>query len=312
MKNKLLVTLGTAALAFTMSASASFAGYFQPGETMGVSLVSPLPEGVFFADLDDYGRSDVRGANLGAPGASLNVNIPVFIWSTPFSFYNTRVEFFVATPFIALDGGGADRIGAFSFAAGPALAHDFGGGLTGGLLVLGRSPDPSQNIEVLPGSVGGPSGGRTEGAIDARQSLQYIVPASGGPFGGNLFSGLTFIENAGFSFSLGNQQKTNDLFAGDFTVEKSFGKFTIGATGFGAIDTDNRVLSGGRNSQIEVGGLIAYDFGQFSLTGIVTRSVLNNVNGAHLAGSFETRGWLRLIVPLYVAPTAPPIVRARY
>ena len=314
MKNKILATLGTAALALSMSASASFAGYFQPGETMGVSLVSPLPEGVFFADLTDYGRSDIRGANLGVPGASLGVNIPVFIWSTPYTFYNTRLEFFVALPFVRIDGGGADRLGAFSYAAGPALAHDFGGGLTGGFLTLFRTPDPSQDLSSLPGAAGGPTGGRTEAGFDVRQSLQYIVPTNGsafGGFGGGLFNGLTFIENAGFSTSLGNQLKTNDLFAGDLTIEKSFGKFTIGFTGFGALDTQNRILSGGRATQIEIGGLIAYDFGPFSLTGIVTRSVLQDLNGEHQAGGFETRGWLRLIAPLYVAPTAP-VVKARY
>ena len=186
MNSKTLATLGTAVFALALSATASFAGYFEPGETMGVSLVSPLPEGVFFADLENYGRSDVRGANLGVPGASLGVNIPVFIWSTPFSFYNTRVELFFATPFITLDGGGADRIGAFSFAFGPALAHDFGNGLTGGLLVLARTPDPSQNIEVLPPTVGGPTGGRHDAGADFRQSLQYTVPANGGAFGGGL------------------------------------------------------------------------------------------------------------------------------
>ena len=302
MKNKVLSKLGTAAFALAMSATASFAGYFQPGETMGVSLVSPLPEGVFFADLEDYGRSDVRGASLG-------VNIPLLIYSTPLSFYNTRVELFFATPFITLDGRGADRIGAFSFAFGPAFAHDFGNGLTGGLLFLARTPDPSQNIEAL--------NGRRDTGFDVRQSLQYIVPTNGGAFGGGLFSGLAFIQNAGFTTDFKSAgpatQGINNLFAGDFTVEKSFGKFTIGATGFGNIDLENRVLSGGRASAAEVGGLIAYDFGQFSLTGIVTRSVLSDLNGVHVPGSFETRGWLRLIVPLYVAPqAAPQVVRARY
>ena len=62
---KVLAALGAAALTLGASATGAFAGYMQPGETMGVSLVSPLPEGVYFADLEDYGRSPnlVPGTN---------------------------------------------------------------------------------------------------------------------------------------------------------------------------------------------------------------------------------------------------------
>ena len=85
----------------------------------------------------------------------------------------------------------------------------------------------------------------------------------------------------------------------------------MGFTGFGDIDTQVRNLSG-RHSELELGGLVGYDFGKFSLTGIVTRSVIerNSLIAASLPQ--ETRGWIRLIVPIYVAPTAPAPVVARY
>ena len=178
MKNKLLATLGSALLGLVVSASASFAGYLQPGETMGVSLASPLPEGVFFANLTDYGQSDTRGANIGVPGASLGFDIPVIIWSTPFSFYNNRLEIIAAFPFVNIRGSAAQRLGAITYAVGPMLARDFGGGLTGGLVAIVRSPDPSQNFQALvPGAGGGPTGGRRDVGADFRQSLQYVMPA---------------------------------------------------------------------------------------------------------------------------------------
>ena len=308
MKNKFLATIGTAAFALGMSVSASFAGYFVPGETMGVSLDSPLPEGVFFADLETYGRADTQ------PDLNVGVNIPVVIWSTPFSFYNNRVEILAAFPFVHFDGaqsaGISDRVGAVTFALGPILAHDFGGGLTGGVSAFVRTPTPSQNIRSLDLRTA------TEG--DFRESLQYVIPTG-------VFSGITLIENAGVTSALGqsNFHGVNDMFAGDFTIEKTFGKFTIGATGFGNIDIDNRQGSllgvNTRQASVELGGLIAYDFGRFSLTGIVTRTVYENQTGvsATLAGlvsgrGYETRGWVRAIVPLYVAPTAPAPVVARY
>ena len=290
MKNKFLAKIGTAAFALALSATASFAGYFVPGETMGLSLDSPLPEGVFFADLEEYGRSDLQ------PNANVGVNIPVLLWSTPFTFYNNRLEILAAFPFAHIDGLGLNRVGAVTYALGPIIAHDFGNGLTGGVSAFVRSPTPSQNIRVIDGR------SRVEG--DFRESLQYVAP--------NLFGGLTFMENGGITTAFNSDPTfaVNDFFAGDFTVEKTFGKFTIGFTGFGNTDIENRPLSGGRFSQVELGGLIAYDFGRFSLTGIVTRSVLTTTNG--ISGPQETRGWLRLIVPLYVAPTAPAPVVARY
>ena len=313
MKGKVLSTIGAASLALSLSATVSYAGYMQPGETMGVSLLSPLPEGVFFADLEDYGRSNLAGA--GAPKVGLGVNIPVIIWSTPISFYNTRLEFLAAVPFAHIDGGGLDRFGAITYALGPMLAHDFGGGLTGGVGALVRTPDPSSNIQD--------ASGRTRPAVDIRQSLQYAIPT--GPF-----QGITLIQNASFTSCLcsaatgitGDGLITatqNDMFSGDFTAEKTFGKFTIGFTGYGNIDTNNiaRLTAAATNGNtrernVAVGGLVGYDFGKFTLTGIVTHSLYRNAIVPAVSAGEETRGWVRIVVPLYVAPTAPAPVVARY
>ena len=313
MKTRILSTIGATALALSMSATVSHAGYMQPGETMGVSLVSPLPEGVFAADLEDYGRSPnlVPGQSVG-----LGVNIPVLIWSTPISFYNTRLEFLAGVPFAHIDGAGLDRFGAVSYALGPMLGHDFGGGLTGGIGALARTPDPSPNLQDL--------SGRTRMAVDVRQSLQYAIPA------GNPFAGITLIENAAYTSCFCNGATSftgdgltsvnqNDLFAGDFTAEKSFGKFTIGFTGYGNIDTNNiaKLTNAGTNfnpreKNIALGGLIGYDFGRFTLTGIVTHSLYRNVIVPTVSAGEETRGWVRVIVPLYVAPAPTAPVVARY
>jgi hypothetical protein len=307
MRLKNLATFGAAACALAMSASASFAGYMQPGETMGVSFVSPLPEGVFFADLEDYGRSDNQAGAVNA-----GVNIPLVIWSTPFSFYNTRVELVGAIPFVHTDGA-ANQIGFIDQGYGVLLAHDFGGGLTGGVGAIYRTPAGST-------SVGKNILGETTSEIDLRQSLQYTSTGPG------FFNGFTFIENAAYTTAFASNYNgptmtfgspvQNDEFSGDFTIEKTFDKFTIGFTGFGNVDTDNRnvALGAARNQgHVALGGLIAYDFGRFTATGIVTRDVYeaNGLNGLDLAG-YETRGWIRIIVPLYVAPAPATPVVARY
>ena len=144
-QTKVLSTIGVAALGLAMSATASFAGYMQPGETMGLSLISPLPEGVFAADLESYGRSKPTGSPT---NLDVGVNIPVLIWSTPISFYNTRLEILAGFPFVHVDGSNLDRVGFASFALGPLLAHDFGGGLTGGLGALIRTPMQAPTFRI--------------------------------------------------------------------------------------------------------------------------------------------------------------------
>ena len=301
MKSKVLATFGAAALGLALSATASFAGYMVPGETMGVSALSPLPEGVFLVDTNNYGKSDGSDAGLG-------VAIPIVIWSTPFTFYNTRLEIFGAFPFAYLThtAPAVNGVHAVTFAAGPAFAHDFGGGLTGGLGVLFRTPTPDDTFARI-------GDGRTVFEFDIRQSLQYIISTPG------MFNGVTLIENLAYTtpvssygpFTSNGAPVQNNFVAGDFTIEKSFDKLTVGFTGFGDIDTENRNLQG-RHSEFELGGLVGYDFGRFSLTGIVTRSLIERNSLGGINGPQETRGWLRLILPIYVAPTAVAPVVARY
>ncbi len=315
MQTKVLSTIGAAALALSLSATASYAGYMQPGETMGLSLISPLPEGVFAADLESYGRSKPAGSPT---NLDIGVNIPVLIWSTPITFYNTRLEILAGIPFAHVDGSGLDRFGAVGAALGPLLAHDFGNGLTGGFGALVRTPDLSSNIQDL--------SGRTGPAIDVRESLMYKIPGNG-PFGG-----ISLMQNTAYTTTFKKQGATtitsdgllarpqNDLFAADFTAEKTFGKFTIGFVGYGNIDTNNVAQLGTvanpsvnpREKNIALGGLVGYDFGRFAVTGIVTHSLFASAIVPSVSLHEETRGWFRVVVPLYIAPPPSAPVVARY
>src|ERR1700722_12833422 len=102
MKNKLIAAVGAASLSLCISASASHAASLEPGETMGLAALSPLPEGVYALDDESYG-----GANS---SQHIGVNIPVLVWSTPWLLANTRVEFIVAQPWAHLDGNAPNSI----------------------------------------------------------------------------------------------------------------------------------------------------------------------------------------------------------
>lgn len=273
------------------SATASNAGYIVPGETAGLAALSPLPEGIYVVNNYTYG-----GTNAGA----LGVEIPYFVWSTPWTFSNTRIEFIGVTPSANIEDPGFHRFGMISIAYGGILAHDFGGGFTGGVMALARSADPDPTIAAA-------SGRTTASAV----------------FGGGLYyttDGYHLAATAIYSTSLGGAVTgvagggNNDTIGVDFSATKSFGKLELGFVGFTYADATNLQTSvgGTRNRETELGGLIGYDFGPVTAQAYVTRAVTTTYNGVKAPD--ETRGWLRLIVPLWQAPTqvAAAPLKARY
>ena len=274
----------------------------QPCETCGVALGAPLPEGVFFVDLEDYGKRDGQANRLG-------VNVPITAWSTPFSFYNTRLEVLAAIPvFTHIDGPTLNRVDLYSQAILFALAHDFGNGFNAGIIAGPRSQDNFTQA------------GR--GAIaDIRGSLSYVKDGFNATvtanYGGNL-GGKTTQFNA---FGQGVAGFDDNIFI-DGTITKKFGKFEIGVVGYYQTDLNGPVV---KQRSAAVGGLIGYDFGKFTLQAFATREIyvrnggyglgqpVNGVGGGTgVNNDYETRGYLRVIVPLYVAPAAPAPVVARY
>ena len=330
MKNKILAMLGAASFALAMSSTASHALLgFEPGEDVGLATGSPLPEGVFAVDDELYGKRD------GNPGHT-GLNIPELIWATPFTFYNTRLEFATAIPFFHSDGykfgGGApgsggitptvltdDRTRVYNTAYGILLAHDFGGNFGGSLWGLIHPPSET----FIPHTW-----------ADLRAALSYT---------GN---GFDLSAQFGYTGTFGSKNSLNpngatppiggtkvagisDAVNVDFTATKKFGKLEFGFVGFAHTDIEdgddnaNATLSGltqrnfgavgfTRAGAVAVGGLVGYDFGKFVLQGVVTREVATRGAPQVFNGvGKETRGLLRITVPLYVAPAATPVV-ARY
>ena len=303
MKKQVLAIAGAAAMSFGAlhgTANAQIVG--EPCETCGVALGAPLPEGVFFVDNESYGQRDGQANRLGA-------NVPITAWSTPFSFYNTRLEVFAAIPvFTHIDGATINRVDVYSQALLFVFAHDFGNGFNASVIAGPRGADNfTQN-------------GR--GAIaDLRAAISYVkdgynfsVSANyGGNFGGKITSGgnTTVGTFAGFD---------DNIFI-DYTFTKKFGKVELGVVGYYETDLNGPVQ---RQRALSVGGLIGYDFGKFTLQAYATREVFVRQGGwglgqpalgvatANGSSDYDTRGYIRLVVPLYVAPApAAPIV-AKY
>lgn len=274
--NRILSLAVAAALTMTGSVTASFAGsVLQPGATIGLAAGAPLPEGLYFVDTSSYGARDNTLAKT-------NINLPFVLYASPITFYDTRLQFIFLQPVVAVTNTLADRVFANSSLFSAQLAHSFGNGFNVSYLAGIRTPEPS------PGAF-------REGSFEQRGAISYT--ANGFNLTANVINGL---------FTATRTAYPNWLNV-DLTATKKFDKLEVGAIAFGSGDLNRPFLGYQKQMQIAVGGFVGYNFGKFTLQGYVSRDVeIRNYTGR------ETRGFARLIVPLYVAPVAPPPVVARY
>ena len=272
--NRLL--LATAAL-LSMGLGARAASVLQPGGTLGVAAGVPLPEGVFFNNISSYGNRDNTVAKT-------EVNLTAIVWSTPFTFYRTRLEVLYLAPTVATTNTAADRFFVNPQLFGAYLAHDFGGGFGGSYFAGVRAAESGSPLFK-------------QSSFEQRGALSYT---------GNGFNITVDAINGLYT----SRTIYADWVNVDITATKKFDKFEIGGVAFGSSDLNSPTgYTYKRVGQIAAGGLVGYSFGKVALEAIVTRDVTtHNYTGK------ETRGWLRVIVPLYVAPVAPaPVpIRARY
>jgi hypothetical protein len=87
----------------------------------------------------------------------------------------------------------------------------------------------------------------------------------------------------------------------DLTATKKFGKWEIGPVAYYSTDLVSPTFNYRKQSQFAVGGLIGYDFDVFSLQAYVTTEVHEDNYGGK-----DTRGWARIILPLWKPPATPP------
>ncbi|GJE42549.1 transporter [Methylobacterium soli] len=264
---------------------ASAASSAQPGQTVGLPAGAPLPIGLTFIDTSSFGSRDIRPRSTDS-----NVNLPSFIWATPWSIAEGRLQFVVLQPITA------------SSTRGAAYQSGFGQTLLAAQVAwkLGRD----LNVSYLLGAYL-PS--------DTRIVIQnpvlhqrFAVTYNGG--GWNLTANILYGTLLDTTSPSGTFYP--DFLNLDLTATKKFGKWEVGPVAFGSTDLPTRNPTYRRQGQFAVGGLVGYNFGPVNLQAYVTRDVVQRNYGG-----LETRGWLRLIVPIVPIATEPaaeaprPLVR---
>jgi hypothetical protein len=283
-------------LSLCASASAAVAGSVtQPGETIGAAAGAPPPPGFYFVDTIDWGRRDGVDVNLA-------VNIPVLIWSTPWTILGGRVVFLTAAPAVHVD----PRVGLTTtdiynpLFAGQ-LAWDLGNGFNFSYM-LGAYVDMHSDLAWSSTSL--------------NQRFAFTYNANGWNLTANLIWGVQFdhvtdrpqISPCPAPFLL--QGCNPDFINLDLTATKTFDKWEIGVVGFGSSDINRPVPTYLKQSQFALGGLVGYNFGSVITQAYVTTDVAERNYGGN-----DTRGWFRVLVPLgnpfatAAAPAPAPLVK---
>lgn len=288
MKTKIAMTLGAMALSIAGGTAANAGSITQPGETSGIAIGAPLPEGVYFLNTGSYGSFRSIGDD-----ADAFVNIPVIAWSTPWTLFGGRVEAYAAVPEVAV---GATRGLFISALYNPALlvgeAWSFGNGWNFSQFVGGYAPVDNELGAAHDAWVFNSRSAITYNADGWNLTAHFIYGTVGG------------VQSGPYQ----GYQASPDYINLDLTATKTIGKWEVGAVGFGSWDvgTINTVPHYEKQGQFALGGLVGYNFTGVSLQAYLTHDVWTegyyNADGSK---PYETRFWTRVVVPLWSPPAEP-------
>ena len=302
MKNWLAA--GAVALSVGMTGTAAFAQTTTvPGEQVGLAVGAPLPEGVYALNTFTYRAPDSVGP-LG--GVDTAVNIPILLWSTPWKILDARVELAVAPPTVFTFGRGGVNPGLrdSSINVGTFIGGIFAWDLGNNVGVSYLAGVYLNELNAGRGAVLGYPAFLASNTYRQGFAISYTGD------GWNLTANLTynFYDTPAFFGGPGRvlgPQFPSDGLNLDLTATKKFGKFEIGAIGYGTTTLPNQ-FAPGRSGYFALGGLIGYDFGPFTVQGYVARHVATTAVDFRGRENYVTEGFFRVIAPLYTVAAAPP------
>jgi hypothetical protein len=302
------------AMTFSGAALASIAGpTTPPGERAGLDLASPLPEGIYFVNIGSIGSwRSVKG------DTGFDYNVPILAWSTPWTILGGRIQFLGALPEVSASSqSGAYIRGLYNpFVAGQ-IAWNVGNGFS---------------VSYLAGAYIGIGGTNlyAGGALVAQdpfnqttfhQQLALAWHGGGWNATANLIYNLITDSSQSGGFGVAVPRRNADAFNYDLGLTKTFGKWEVGMIAYGT------VMSGGTYTDpvdgagtryacsgcetFALGGLVGYNFGPVITQLTVATDLYTHSDNNLYWVQKETRGVLRVIVPLW-NPEAPKAVVAKY
>lgn len=266
-----IVLLGLFAVGIVVTPSASAGSIQQPGETSGIALGPPLPQGLYFVNFLNYGE---RQSN---PRIDTTVDIPILLWSTPWMIAGGHVLLGVSTPAVNVGVHGSSGFGDWYY---PETIYGLGWQITPQLSasLIGATYYPVKN-DLTKALIGDRGTNRFGGAV--------TYTSDGWTFSAYTQYGIPYSSDT--TVPGGDHQWFNL----DLTAMKAIGKWQLGIVGYGSSDTTSAYKGYKKQSQMAVGALIGYDFGPVTLQAKMTTE-FSETNYSGL----DTRLWSNLILPL--------------
>lgn len=243
------------------------------GESIGLALGTPLPQGAYLIDTAAF------VAIQGQPKVDVLINIPVLAYASPWQALGGRAFGYVALPQAAVGIENTSWIRSLYNPAGfVGLAWDLGGGWGFSDVVGGYAPIKSDVGAILGGDFW---------TFNNRAALSYA--AHDWSVSAHLIYGSSGHDRTS------HLQTQNDYLNLDLTAIKALGKWQAGVVGYHSADlsTAARNQASGRQRQSALGGLVGYNFGPVALQLYLTRDVSEKNIGAK-----SKRLFFRLLAPL--------------
>jgi len=239
----------------------------EAGETIGLALGAPLPQGFYLLDTSSY----ISRSNK--PDINAIVNIPTLAWSTPWTAFGGRIEGYTAVPEDILNVAGTQSSGVYNIPLLVGEAWDLGRGLNASNFIGGYTPMHTGGLAT------------NNWVFNDRAAVTYLA------HGWNLTAHVIY-GYVGKDIRT-HVQDTPDYMNWDLTAVKTIHKWTLGPVGYASRDLSS--LSGGytRQGQFAMGGFLGYDFGPVNMQFFVTHDVVQTGYTGE-----DTRAFMRWIIPL--------------
>ena len=283
MNEKLTKWAAAAVLSIVTAAPALGGSVTRPGDTIGLAVGFPLPEGVWFANNATYECRNTSPEDL-----CYLVDTPILVWSTPWTIFGARVQPTFG-PIVPIDfTSGADIDGLFNSFAAVSLIWDLGNDW-GFSYMLGGYTDSHSDV------------GFSSGSLNQRFGLSYI--GDGWNLSANVIWGIQFDEVTNDPQISPCPTRPNngcnpDFLNVDLTATKRFGNWGLGPVGTFSTDLNEPVREYQKQTQFALGGLVGYYFDRVSVQAYVT----SDVYAKNYGGDENISGNFRITIPLWTPP----------
>jgi len=254
----------------------------RPGDTIGLAVGVPLPEGLHL------GNTTTEQCTQTSPKETcFLVDVPIVIWTTPWTIFGAKLQANFG-PFVPIkfNSGPYDLSGLFNpFVAGQ-LIWDLGNNW-GFSYLLGAYINKTGSVAF------------SSPSLNQRWGLSYT--GNGWDLTANAIWGVQFdhvtnrpqLSPCPVSAAYPDNGCNPNFFNVDLTATKRFGKWELGPVGSYSTDLNSPVAAYQKQSQFALGGLVGYSFDRLVLQAFVTRDVYEKNYGGYI-NTFN----FRFVIPL--------------